>query len=328
MCALASLSSNFPFCSNFKFLQAIFPHSSRPTPVARQGASAFSSGTSYVDVDANDMEDPIAAAFHAEAIFHNLRQAELKRRPLVTYMESVQTDINPAMRGILVDWLVEVGQEYRLASDTLFLSVAYLDRFLSLVDVKRNKLQLVGVACVLIASKYEEIYAPQVDEFCYITDNTYTRAQVLACEKEVLDVLGFDLTQPTIKTFLRRFIKAASGEIAVNVTFEFLASYLAELCLMDYGMLNYLPSHVAASCVMVALWALGKPCWSATLTHYTGYMPFDLRQCIGAVHLLFRGAVSSGLPAARDKYASSKFGKVSLMTCSNEIPSHLFHIAA
>ena len=95
-------------------------------------------------------------------------------------MESVQSDINPMMRSILLDWLVEVGLEYRLTSDTLFLSAAYIDRFLSLVDVKRNRLQLVGVTAMLVASKYEEIYAPQVEEFCYITDNTYTREQVRA----------------------------------------------------------------------------------------------------------------------------------------------------
>ena len=77
-------------------------------------------------------------------------------------MESVQSDINPMMRSILLDWLVEVGMEYRLTSDTLFLSAAYIDRFLSLVDVKRNRLQLVGVTAMLVASKYEEIYAPQV----------------------------------------------------------------------------------------------------------------------------------------------------------------------
>lgn len=103
---------------------------------------------------------------------------QLKRRPTTTYMESVQTDINPMMRSILLDWLVEVGMEYRLTSDTLFLSAAYIDRFLSLVDVRRNRLQLVGVTAMLVASKYEEIYAPQVEEFCYITDNTYTREQV------------------------------------------------------------------------------------------------------------------------------------------------------
>lgn len=65
---------------------------------------------------------------------------------------------------------------------------------------------------MLVASKYEEIYAPQIDEFCYITDNTYSREQVLEMERQVLHVLDFDLTQPTAKTFLRRYIKAASGE--------------------------------------------------------------------------------------------------------------------
>lgn len=104
---------------------------------------------------------------------------QLKRRPTTTYMESAQSDINPMMRSILLDWLVEVGQEYRLTSDTLFLAAALIDRFLSLVDVKRSRLQLVGVTAMLVASKYEEIYAPQVDEFCYITDNTYSREQVL-----------------------------------------------------------------------------------------------------------------------------------------------------
>ena len=219
---------------------------------------------------------------------------------------------------------MEVGQEYRLASDTLFLSVAYIDRFLSMVDVPRNKLQLVGVTSMLIASKYEEIYAPQVDEFCYITDNTYPRESVLAMERQVLGVLDFDLTQPTTKTFLRRFIKAAAGELDVNVTFEFLCSYLAELTLMEYSLLSYLPSHVAASCVLVALHYLGKAHWSDTLLHYTGYAPSDLRHCVQTVHGLFLGARTSALPASRDKYANPKFGNVSSLGVPESLPESLF----
>lgn len=284
---------------------------------------------SYVDIDAHDGDDISAASSYANLIFHHLTQSELRRRPLVTYMDSVQTDINPIMRSILVDWLIEVGQEYRLSSETLFLSAAYLDRFLSLVDVKRNRLQLIGVSCMLIASKYEEIYAPQIEEFCYITDNTYTREQVLTCEKQVLDTLGFDLTQPTIKTFLRRFIKAAAGEVPLDLTFEFLASYLAELCLMDYGMVNYLPSHIAASCVLVALWELGKPCWSQTLSFYSGYTPAELQHCAQAVHSLFKlSKTSKELPAAKEKYGSGKFCKVSTMACSAELPGYIFNPAA
>ena len=53
-------------------------------------------------------------------------------------------------------------QEYKLVSETLYLAVSYVDRYLSQRPVQRNKLQLVGVTCMLLASKYEEIYAPLV----------------------------------------------------------------------------------------------------------------------------------------------------------------------
>ena len=63
-------------------------------------------------------------------------------------------------------------------SDTLFLAVSYIDRYLSTHPVMRSRLQLVGVTCLLLAAKYEEIYAPNIEEFCYITDNTYSRGDV------------------------------------------------------------------------------------------------------------------------------------------------------
>ena len=77
-------------------------------------------------------------------------------------MEAMQRDINPTMRGILVDWLVEVAEEYELHPETLFLTVNFIDRCLSKYSCARPQLQLVGVTCMLIAAKFEEIYAPQV----------------------------------------------------------------------------------------------------------------------------------------------------------------------
>lgn len=85
------------------------------------------------------------------------------------------------MRAILVDWLVEVSEEYRLSTDTLYLAVNYVDRFLSSMVVLRKKLQLVGTASMLIASKLEEVYPPEVCEFVYITDDTYTENEVNSC---------------------------------------------------------------------------------------------------------------------------------------------------
>lgn len=79
-------------------------------------------------------------------------QMEPKRRPLPDYIEKVQNDISPNMRGILVDWLVGVAEEYQLLSDTLYLSVSYIDRFLSLNALSRKKLQLLSVSAMLISS--------------------------------------------------------------------------------------------------------------------------------------------------------------------------------
>nr|AAM95610.1 cyclin A-like protein [Nicotiana tabacum] len=95
------------------------------------------------------------------------------------------------MRGVLVDWLVEVAEEYKLLSDTLYLAVSYIDRFLSTKVIPRQKLQLLGVSSMLIASKYEEINPPHVEDFCYITDNTYTKEDVVKMEADVLQSLKF-----------------------------------------------------------------------------------------------------------------------------------------
>lgn len=80
-----------------------------------------------------------------------LKSAELKHRPKPTYMRK-QPDLTHTMRTILVDWLVEVGEEYRLHNETLYLAVSYVDRFLSYMSVVRAKLQLVGTAAMFIAS--------------------------------------------------------------------------------------------------------------------------------------------------------------------------------
>lgn len=79
-------------------------------------------------------------------------QMEAKRRPMADYLEKVQKDVTANMRGILVDWLVEVAEEYKLLSDTLYLTVSYVDRFLSLNAINRQRLQLLGVTSMLIAS--------------------------------------------------------------------------------------------------------------------------------------------------------------------------------
>ncbi|KAF2600112.1 hypothetical protein F2Q68_00007637 [Brassica cretica] len=115
------------------------------------------------------------------------------------------------MRGVLVDWLVEVAEEYKLLSYTLYLDVSYIDRFLSLQIVNRQKLQLLGVSSMLIASKYEEILPPNVEDFCYITDNTYTKQEIVKMAADLLLALQFELGNPTTNIYLRLLESDAFG---------------------------------------------------------------------------------------------------------------------
>ena len=274
-----------------------------------------------VDVDAPLRQDPQACTSYVCDIYRNLRVAETKRRPNSFYLEQVQRDIDCRMRAILVDWLVEVADEYKLVPETLHLAVCYLDRFLSVQPVARSKLQLVGVGCLLIASKYEEIFPQGLDDFCFITDHTYSKHELLNCEREILQALNFHLTVPTIRPFLRRYLRAAQAD---NKT-EFLAMYLAELSLLEYEMLSYLPSQIAASAVLLAQIILNKPIWSPTLEWYSGYHKIELQSCTKALHKLMANSMKSQSSSIKEKYAMHTFKCVSTVTSNySSLPNYLF----
>ncbi|EXC25827.1 hypothetical protein L484_019461 [Morus notabilis] len=269
-----------------------------------------------VDVDA-DHKDPHLCSTYAPDIYSNLRVAELARRPFPNFMETIQRDITQSMRGILVDWLVEVSEEYKLVPDTLYLTVYLIDRFLSQNYIERRKLQLIGITCMLISSKYEEICAPRVEEFCFITDNTYTREEVLKMEIEVLKCFNFQLFAPTAKTFLRRFLRAAQASYtSPSLELECLANYLTELTLVDYDFLNFLPSVIAASAIFLARWTLDQTShpWNSTLEHYTSYKAADLKVAVVALQDSQLNTNGCPLGVIRLKYRQEKFKSVAALS--------------
>ncbi|KDP41661.1 hypothetical protein JCGZ_16068 [Jatropha curcas] len=280
------------------------------------------------DIDGRS-EDPQMCGPYASDIYEYLHKMEVepKRRPLPDYIEQVQKDVSPNMRGILVDWLVEVAQEYKLVSDTLYLTVSYIDRFLSLKVLNRQKLQLLGVSSMLIASKYEEISPPNVEDFCYITDNTYTKDEVVKMEADLLKSLKFELGSPTVKTFLRRFTNVAQEDYKMlNLQLEFLGYYLSELSLLDYNCVKFLPSLVAASVIFLARFII-KPKmhpWSLTLQQYSRYKSSELKECVLIIHDLYLSRRGAGLQAVREKYKQHKFKYVATLPSPPEVPGYFF----
>ena len=122
---------------------------------------------------------------YLDEIYNNLLcdEKDLKYSPQMGYME-MQGDINEQMRAILIDWLVEVHYRFRLKSETLFQTVWIIDTYLSLVQITRAKLQLLGIASLLISCKSQEIYYPQLSEFIDITDGAYVKNELIDMEKK------------------------------------------------------------------------------------------------------------------------------------------------
>ncbi|PIN22107.1 G2/Mitotic-specific cyclin A [Handroanthus impetiginosus] len=257
---------------------------------------------------------------------HNM-EMEPKRRPLSNYLEEIQKDVTANMRGVLIDWLVEVAEEYKLLSDTLCLTVSYIDRFLSKNAINRQRLQLLGVSSMLIASKYEEISPPHVEDFCYITDNTYTKEEVVKMETDVLKSLSFEMGSPTIKTFLRKFTRIAQEDKTTSpLQLEFLGCYLAELSLLDHGCVKFLPSLVAASVIFLSRFTLlpNRHPWSMALELHSGYKAADLKECVCIIHDLQLRRRASSLVAVREKYNQHKFKCVSALSSPSDIPESFF----
>ena len=77
--------------------------------------------------------------------------------------------------------------------ESLFLTINIIDRFASKNQVSRNEVQLLGVAAMLIATKYEEIYPPLLKDFVYISDSQCSSEEILDMEKLILFELDFDI---------------------------------------------------------------------------------------------------------------------------------------
>jgi Cyclin, N-terminal domain len=137
--------------------------------------------TGTVDnIDVRDEDDVLCVTEYVQDMYTLFREKEKTTSVRPVYMKK-QQHINERMRAILVDWLIEVHLKFKLVPETLHLTINLIDRYLSLQEVNRPKLQLVGVTSLLIASKYEEIYPPELRDLVYICDRAYTRADVSFC---------------------------------------------------------------------------------------------------------------------------------------------------
>ena len=220
------------------------------------------------DLDDEDLEDPLMVAEYVVEIFDYLREIEEATMANPSYMD-LQEDLEWKQRGILVDWLIEVHTRFHLLPETLFLAVNIIDRFLSTKVVQLQKLQLVGITAMFIASKYEEVLSPHVQNFRHVADDGFTEAEILSAERYILAALNYDLSYPNPMNFLRRISKADNYEIQSRT----LGKYFLEIGLVDHRFIEYAPSHIAAASMYLARLILERGDWvSNTVLHYVSLL--------------------------------------------------------
>lgn len=259
---------------------------------------------SVVDIDACDDGNHLAVVEYVEDLYAHYRRMESCSLVSPDYMTQ-QFDINEKMRAILIDWLVEVHHKFDLQHETLFLTVNLIDRFLAKQSVIRKNLQLVGLVAMLLACKYEEVSVPVIDDLIFISDKAYSRSQILETEKLMLNTLEFNMSLPTPYVFMKRFLKAAQSDSKHDQ----LSFFLMELCLVEYEMLKFPPSFLAAASVYTAQCSLyGLNQWSKTCEWHTNYTEDQLLECSRMIVGYHQKAAIGRLTGVYRKYNTSKFG--------------------
>ncbi|XP_013925120.1 PREDICTED: G2/mitotic-specific cyclin-B1 [Thamnophis sirtalis] len=253
------------------------------------------------DVDTDDVSDPNLCSEYVKDIYNYLKFLEGQQSVKADYLAG--QEITGNMRAILIDWLVQVQMKFKLLQETMYMTVAIIDRFLQVRKTGQSNPPSIGRD------------SSHVTDFAYVTDHTYTSLQIRQMEMKILRSLDFNLGRPLPLHFLRRASKIGEADIEQHS----LAKYLMELALVDYEMVHYPPSQISAAAFCLSTKVLEEGEWTPLLQHYTYYTEDTLipvmQHMAKNVMLVNRGLIKQ--MTIKNKYASSKNVKISTRTALN-----------
>ena len=248
-----------------------------------------------------------------DEIYTNLlfEEKNAKNKIEKDYMDK-QNDITHKMRAILVDWIIEVHFRFHLKRKTLFQTIYIIDLFLSKKIINRYRLQLLGIASLLIACKENEIIYPQTIEFVNITNNAYTKKELLNMEIYVLQTLNYDVFLSTSEEFYGILSKAFN----FNKVQHCLGEYFLDSSLIDYRLLKYKPSIIAAACAYIVMKFSAmegyKELYSQRIV-MDDYPQKIIKECAKDLCFFVKDLSNSFLRAAKDKYSLPQFYNVAAL---------------
>lgn len=226
----------------------------------------------WIELDELDKADPSMAPEYYNDIFTYFYKREVELSPKINYTLSKSKAgvhyIRPSVRAILIDWLVEVHEKFQCFPETLYLAINIMDRFLSENKVNTDRLQLLAVTALFIATKFEEIHLPKLAEYAYITDGAATKEDIKTAELYMLTRLDFEIAWPNPMNFLRRLSKADGYHTETRN----IAKFILEYAFCSHHFIGKKPSYLSTIAFYLArrVVARNNILWNSTFTHYSG----------------------------------------------------------
>ena len=256
--------------------------------------------------------DPQDVTEFEHIIYRSMRIRELK----IPEFSVQQTEITPSDRGMMVLWLCRMHYKCQLATETLHRCIGILDRVISLTNVSRNKLTLIGSAAMLIASKIEDIQPIQIEDIITIAENSFSENDLKRMEVNVINLIGFDTEFPTILFFLNIFLRLNGQTLQIML----FARYVAEICMTSAEFMNVKPSAIAATALMMTRTIAGVEPWTEALAAYTQYSFENLCHYCKVAHALLLQVGKDEVNFIRRKYSIDQFYNVSCIQIPDQLP--------
>lgn len=249
----------------------------------------------------------LISAEYINDIYSNLLSDEknLKVKPNFGYMEQVQTDIDQNMRGILIDWLYDIHYKCHYKDETLYQMIWIIDTYLSMVQVPRTKLQLVGAAALLISCKEHEITFLKLHEIAFLTANAYTTEEIAKMENTILKKLSFNIIAPSQLDFYNIISKAFKFDKKQYL----LGKYFLETYLISYESVKYPASVVGVSCAYIVMkffkFINYNELYSKDFINSSNPQK-SIKEAAREICFIMKGIDSSRLSAVKNKYSTNE----------------------
>ena len=129
-----------------------------------------------VKADRLEFDNPQNVSEFSQNIYLNMLKSEQDHLIIPhDYLTTVQTEIRDTQRAFLLEWIIDVHRKFKLKSETLYAAQYIIDKFLSKHKIKNTQLHLLGISTILLATKYEEIYPPELRDLLAVSENKFTR---------------------------------------------------------------------------------------------------------------------------------------------------------